>query len=535
MIKVKLFKSYSLHLFCLLIWCISLPVLSEEQVTQAESIHYFDIWEFNVEGNSLIEDSEIESILYPHLGEHKNLQVVEDARDALQQLYKIKGYPAVVVSIPQQNVIGGVVTLSVTEGKIDRLRISGNNYFSRSIIREEVPSLSKGNSLYMELVRKELDELNRSNPYRSVTPVLRPGREQGTLEVELKVKDRLPLNAMIETNNRYTSNTSHSRLMASIGYDNLWQRHHGISFSYQTSPEQRDEVDVVGFTYVLPTSRSSRLAVYGVDSNSQVAAAEDLNVVGVGRVLGMRSIHTLLSGNNYAHSLSLGFDYKDFDETQELLGSDEFNVPIDYVGFNVSYNGNIRQQQHLTQFSMTSNFGVRGLGNDQEEFEYKRFLARPNYFYVQGGFSQDYSLTESLGLFYRLKGQYSESPLISNEQFGAGGMDSVRGYMESTALGDNGWLGTIQLNYDTARKQFSASIQKLGLSIFVDAARLSVIDALPQQTSQYKLLGAGVGVDMRAFRKMDMKLYYATPLYKLEQDNFEDESRVHFSLAYRFN
>ena len=144
-------------------------------------------------------------------------------------------------------------------------------------------------------------------------------------------------------------------------------------------------------------------------------------------------------------------------------------------------------------------------------------------------------MTESIGLFYRLKGQYSESPLISNEQFGAGGMDSVRGYMESTALGDNGWLGSIQLNYDAARKQFSASIQKLGLNIFVDAARLSVIDTLPEQTSQYKLLGAGVGIDVRAFKKMDMKLYYATPLYKLEQANFEDESRVHFSLAYRFN
>ncbi len=39
----------------------------------------------------------------------------------------------------------------------------------------------------------------------------------------------------------------------------------------------------------------------------------------------------------------------------------------------------------------------------------------------------------------RADGQYASEPLISNEQFGAGGVNSVRGYREGEVFGDAGW------------------------------------------------------------------------------------------------
>ena len=43
----------------------------------------------------------------------------------------------------------------------------------------------------------------------------------------------------------------------------------------------------------------------------------------------------------------------------------------------------------------------------------------------------------------RISGQWSEYPLVNNEQFALGGLDTVRGYLEAETLGDSGVAGTL--------------------------------------------------------------------------------------------
>ncbi len=44
----------------------------------------------------------------------------------------------------------------------------------------------------------------------------------------------------------------------------------------------------------------------------------------------------------------------------------------------------------------------------------------------------------------RVDGQWASEPLISNEQYGAGGINSVRGYREGEVFGDTGWHVTLE-------------------------------------------------------------------------------------------
>jgi len=534
----------------LLLFILLAFVLPIEAETRKE-VKYFDIWEYQILGNSLLKKETIESALFPYLGVQKSLKTVEQARDYLQNLYKMNGYPIVVVSIPQQNVIGGKVKLQVTEGKIDRLKISGNEYFSRRELRDEVPSLSAGAPLNMDIVREEVDLANKANPYRTVVPVIRPGRKRGTMEMELKVRDRLPVNASLETNNRYSASTSETRVSASVGYDHLWQKHHSVSFGYQMTPEVDDEISVVNANYSFPATDFTKLVFYGVDSNSRVATVtgqgDNLAVLGNGQVFGFRSITSMPSYGQYFHSLSVGIDYKDFGETQELSSAEDaeqqegqetvpFTVPISYGAWSISYNGGWKDLS-LTLFSLDANFGLRGL-NKQSEFEFKRFLAKANYFYLSARFSQSWNLGSGFGWEYDFSGQYTESPLISNEQSIAGGVDTVRGYLESTAVGDNSMLGSTALTYTPLSEKKNIYMQNLRFSLFVDAAKLRVLDPLPNAEGEFdtgtSLLGAGIGVEFKAFKYLDATMFYAEPLEKLDDEDFEDEGRVHFSLAYRF-
>ncbi len=504
---------------------------------QASELQKFDIWEFKVEGNTLLQSSDIESALYPYLGANKTLNTVEQAKEFLQRSYKAHGYPIVVVNIPEQNVIGGIVTLSVIEGKIDRLRISGNQYFSRRELRRELPSLKAGQPLNMMQARKEIDMANQINQFRSIVPVIRPGRKKGSMEMELKVQDRLPLSGSLELNNRYTSDTSHLRLMVSLDYGHLWQKHHSFGLGYQMSPENLDDVKVLNFNYGMPMSENSRLVLYGVDSNSEVATVtgggDSLTVLGKGKIYGLRSLFSFPSSKNYFHRMLLGLAYKDFTENQNI-GNNEgdvgFNVPIDYAAWSVTYSGSTRGEL-VSQFSVATNFGLRAF-NDQADFDNKRFQSKANYFYINGQYSQFWNLSRHLHFMFELGGQYTDTPLISNEQYSAGGIDTVRGYTESSAIGDNAIKANIELSYILPDYYASKSI----VSLFFDAVDLRTLEVLADANgeinSRQRLIGGGVGLNMTMMKNTNLQLFIAKPLKKLDIDNFDDGVRVHFSVSY---
>lgn len=520
-----------------------LTLLPVARAYSAPRVQTFDIWEYRVKGNSLLSSALIESALYPFLGPAKTIDSVEQASEYLQQLYKQHGYPIVVVKIPEQDVIGGVVTLQVVEGKIDRTKISGNHYFSRRELRKELPSLQKGQPLNMVAVRQEIDDLNSASSYRSVTPVIRPGRYPGTMEMELKVRDELPAWVYMEANNRHTALTTDNRTTLGMGYDNLWQKNHAISLSYTTAPEDPEQTTMWNLSYSMPLSPRSRLSMFAMDSDSRVdfaSSGDNIQVNGVGTMIGVRNARTLSSSRNDYHVLVLGMDYKDFEENVTISNEDDtaqVPIPIDYLAFTLSYNLSQRTDGSLRNSGLSANFGVRGLGNSEQEFDYKRYLSRANYFYVGASFNQDLLLSQRWKLSMGLHGQYSESPLISNEQLSAGGAGTVRGYTESVVLGDYGAIGNLELFYQPPVKK--SWLNNMYLSAYVDSARLYVHDSLTLDAGggildQYRLMGAGVGFGMQAFKKMNLSLYYAKALEDLDQDGFSNDPMLHFSLSAKF-
>ena len=61
--------------------------------------------------------------------------------------------------------------------------------------------------------------------------------------------------------------------------------------------------------------------------------------------------------------------------------------------------------------------------------------------------SRDQTLHGDWKLSLRADGQWASEPLISNEQFGGGGIAGVRGYREGEVFGDTGWRVTSELKF----------------------------------------------------------------------------------------
>ena len=125
----------------------------------------------------------------PVPGPERTVADVEDARRSLEELFRDSGYGTVVVNIPEQDVIDGLVRLDIVEGTVDRVLVTGARYFSPEQIKARTPALAQGEVPYLPQVQQELTTLNAASRDRRITPILRPGRREGTVEVDLQVED----------------------------------------------------------------------------------------------------------------------------------------------------------------------------------------------------------------------------------------------------------------------------------------------------------------------------------------------------------
>jgi len=291
---------------------------------------------------------------------------------------------------------------------------------------------------------------------------------------------------------------------------------------------------VIALTYLAPLGQShSLLAVYGVDTNSDVAAVGTLSVLGKGRIFGTRFIHPLEGGGQAYQSLNFGLDFKDFSETINLLEGGRDRTPIRYTNWSLQYSLTERAPHHETLFSVTANFGLRGLPNDPAEFAFKRFDAKANYSYLRASAEHQRPLLFGTSVAVRLGAQLSDQPLISNEQFGVGGFDSVRGYLESMVLGDAGLAGSFELHSPLWTLGGDPQQNHFMLLGFYDAGFVDIVEPLPRQLRRMRLASAGLGLRLTALQRLEGTLDWAYPL-RSEGTVQRGDSRVLFQVRYGF-
>ena len=507
--------------------------LATQALAAEPAAEHFDVLEFRVLGNTVLPVADVERAVYSYLGPDKTLDDVQGARAALENAYHAAGYGTVFVDIPEQEIVDGIVRLHAAEGHIDRVRVSGARYFSNHRILASLPDLEHGQVPELPALQSQLADVNRQSADRGVTPVLSAGRTPGTVDIELRVRDSLPLHGAVALNDRYTSDTTHLRSVVDLSYGNLFQSFQSLSFEYQTAPTRTADARVLALTYVAPLQSSSNLlAVYGVDTNSDVAAVGTLNVLGKGRILGARFIHTY-SGGNLLHNLNFGADYKDFAETINLDEGVSDRTPIRYINWSLQYSLTERGARHQTMYNIGVNFGIRSLVNEESAFKYKRFDAHADYFYLRGGIDQQMSLFGGTSLDARLTAQLTEHPLISNEQFGVGGAETVRGYLESQVLGDLGAAGSLELHGPAWPLWGDRAHNSITLIGFVDGGVVHVLEALPQQENWNTLASTGVGFRVSAFGGLQAAFDWAYPL-ESEGRVARGDYRLSFQVRYGF-
>jgi len=465
---------------------------------------------------------------------------VESARDRIEKFYHDGGYPTTMVNIPEQSVSSGFVYLQVIEGKVGSVTVKGNRWVSEERIRRKLPSMAAKEVVNLPRIKEDLKEV-ASVPDLKVTPAISPGKETGTVDVDLVVEDRIPLHGSVEINNRASQGTTDLRVSTSLRYDDLWKKGHSIAAQYQVSPKNTSEVQVASGSYTLPAPwrRADRMVLYGVWSDSETtfsSSGDSFNTLGKGSIIGSRYILSLPALGSWGHTAVLGVDYKNFSENTALTGATDGGTvtPVEYVPLSVGYNGYLPDSSGTTLFNAAVNVAFRGMVTREQQFEDKRYKARANYLYATLGAERRQNLPAGASLLLKLDGQIADQPLISNEQYAAGGMESVRGYKESEASGDSVLHGILEV----AAPNLLSLLGFKGTNLltpyaFYDFATLWVKEALPGQDRKIDLHGTGVGIRGLFLKGFEFQVDWGIALSETDKTN-KGESRVHFKAKYQF-
>jgi hemolysin activation/secretion protein len=494
----------------------------------AQDSSKFYIRQYKVEGGKRLTGLEVGEAVYPFLGPGRTPNDVEQARAALEKVFHDKGYQTISVQIPEQDPRRGIIRLKVEEGRVGRLRVNGAKWFLPSRIRSEMPSVQEGTVPDFKQVEKEIVAVNRLAD-RRITPELKPGMEPGTVDIDLNVEDERPLHGSLELNNRYSADTTPLRLNGSVSYGNMFQLGHTLGASLQLAPENIEDALVYSAFYSARVSDKTSLMANVTRQDSDISTLGGAAVAGNGGTVGMRMMVDLPTTAKFYQSFNFGMDYKNFDE-DVVVGKSTVSSPIEYYPLSASHSATWLADDHFTELNSSLILHLRGMGSGERDYTNKRFNASGNFIYLRADAAHTHDIKGGGQIFGKIQGQVSGQPLINNEQFAGGGLGTVRGYLEATALGDSGLIGTVELRSPTLIGKGDTSpdpANEWRFHAFADAGILGIHDALVGQKSRMGLSSVGVGSRIRYRELYHGSVDLAVPL--IEQTNADDgDMRITF-------
>lgn len=493
----------------------------------------FEIRRFVLEGNTLLPQAEVDRLLAPHIGPGKDFGNVQQALESLQDAYNERGYTAVRVLIPEQEMRSGEVKLQVTEARIGDIVIEGNRFFDAPNIKASLPSLAPGNVPNTRELGLQV-QLANENPAKQATVALEAADAPGKVNALVRVTEENPSRVSLSLDNSGNSQTGYMR--AGVGYQhaNVFNADHVFSAQYLTSPTNLSDVTILGLGYRIPVYAWGGMfdAVAGYSSVNSGTVLNLFSVSGSGSVYGLKYTQLLPRVENYEQRVSLGIDYRDTRNNVKLLGPGTPLLPdITVKPLGLTYSGRYNQPGQDLSFSVSYFMNLPGGGSGgQDAFTAQRpgAPARFNYYRYAGAYTLAFG--DDLLLRAGLSGQYTRDLLIGGEQFGMGGADSVRGFFDREVSNDNGHRISLEGYTPDFGARIGGDWRARGL-LFFDAARGN--DIAPVRGPDNGLSSVGFGFRVNRGKALSIRLDWAVVM-SAAGSRPSGKDKAHLGIVYSY-
>ena len=255
---------------------------------------------------------------------------------------------------------------------------------------------------------------------------------------------------------------------------------------------------------------------------------------GRGSVVGIRYIHNLRPMARYQHRWTYGLEYRQVDNRVGLVGGSPDLVPDITVhpasiGYAATWTGEGQQLEVSSTYVRNIPGGANG---GASAIAAARATASADYAILRYAANYVYTTPADWRLRIAGEGQYTRDALVSGEQFGIGGQDSVRGFYERSISNDTGHRITLEVQTPNLGGQFGPNSVARAL-IFIDQGRVRRNHPLPSEVVNANISSVGAGWRVSMVPSWHLRVDVAHVIQGAGIRARGDE-RLHFSAGFSY-
>lgn len=478
---------------------------------------------FVVTGVTVFSQDRIQALLAPDEGRELTLAELEGLAARITALYREHGYILARAYVPAQEMRGGVVEITVVEGRVATIDIRGLRHYHAEYLRRYVEPRSPGRVFEAAAFERGLLTLN-DLPGLAVKSTLRPGDEPGTTDIVLDVdKDRL-FSGAIDANNYGSPETGYERFGVSLNLNNPLGLGDVLAFRGLTSTVG-GALWLVRLSYAIPVNTLGT-KVGAAYTHSHVGAdvgavVGDITVRGDADIGSLFVLHPLIRSRELSVYGQAGFDIKNFNNNFQSLPQAQpqhDDLRVFSVGSFVDFVDRLRGANtlSLTLWQGVGNFlgGMDGINDPTASVP----GAGGTFTKLTGEASRSQQITTYTSIYLRVGGQWASTSVVVPEQYIVGGQGTVRGYPVAQFSGDRGYALTGEFRWNAPGfGDKSAFLGKKWGEIFqcyafIDHGGANLINPPEGQTKSQTITGAGLGMQLAIPDNFLLKLEYAKPM-----------------------
>jgi hemolysin activation/secretion protein len=424
----------------------------------------FAINGFEVTGENPLGPDETRRVLEPYVRSDATLETLQQATVALEKALRDKGFGLHRVALPPQEV-GTTVRLNVVNFTLGKVIIQSKGIYDDANIRRSLPELREGTSPNFKRLAVQTAIANE-NPNKQVQVGLREADQPDRIDATVDVKDSRPWSLAVGLSNAGSESTGRDRLTVSAAHTNVFNLDHQFVGAYTTSIQRTEDVKQLGLQYKVPLYGMGMVLGGSYTHSDVVGNFGSFSSTGAGDTYGLSATWYLHPQGGRRSYVTLSLDDKVFDATVIdgiPIGVDRRSRPL-----TLGYAARIEADNRVWGYNLdlAANTGS-GAHNDLASYQNEDpRITTTRWQALRGGISYAASFATNWLWSARGQFQYSSQVLISGEQFGLGGLGSVRGTSEDRPItGDKGAFASLEIT----APELAAGLRAIG---FVDAGWL---------------------------------------------------------------
>ncbi len=448
------------------------------------------VTQFRLAGNTLLGTEQLQPALAPFLNRPLDYTQLQAAAAAVADVYRAAGW-IVRAYLPEQDVVGGVVTIQIIEAVFGGVQLEGpaaTRVPLAQILRGFDAQQKVGAPLNTDAIDRALllvDDL----PGVVVTGSLREGAQASQTDLVIKLGDEPLVIGEVNLDNTGYRSTGSSRLSANINLNSPFQQGDLLSANL-IHTEGSDYVRLGG---TLPVGdKGWRVGANASTMRYRLVTAEfaALDSTGTSGTAALEASYPIIRARQHNLYFNTSLEHKSFDNqanaaTATHYQADNLNLSLagnlfDNLGGGGANSASLTYTSGRLDLSGSPNQAADA-GNAQTDgaFSKLRYSA-----------SRQQIITDDLSLYAAVSGQWASKNLDSSEKFFLGGANGVRAYPSSEAGGSSGQLLNLELRYRLP--------QGFTLTGFYDAGQVTVNTnnnfANAPALNDYALKGAGLAL-----------------------------------------